>query len=245
VALVFCAFCAISSAGYLVNDICDIEKDRLHPIKKNRPIASGKVSVPRAYAWALVLVIMSLAVAFLLSWQTGLVLAAYAVLMFCYSRGLKRVPLLDIGIIAIGFVFRILSGGFAAAVPVSLWLLACTFIAALLLGLGKRIAELHQMQGAQTRQTLGFYTPSRTAWMEKILGILAVILYAAYTLSGKHSTWMVLSITPVTYGIWRYSKILKTISVEGPTELLLKDTGLQVALLSWFVIVLFVLSMSA
>lgn len=230
------SFCCIASAGYIVNDVMDLEKDRLHPTKKNRPIASGIISIRQAYVLASVLLVTSLGLAKGLSDANVLIVASYAVLMFFYSKGLKRVPILDLAIIGFGFVLRILAGGFAISVPTSLWILGCTVSVAFLLGLGKRIAELHQVKGAHTRSTLGFYTTSRTVWLERIFSVLSILLYSAYVIRVHPHPIMFLSIVPVAAGILRYSYLLTRVDVEGPTELLLKDYFLQLSGVAWVVL---------
>lgn len=231
------AFCAVASAGYLVNDIEDRAKDRLHPTKKHRPIASGVISVTAAYRAAFVLLIGSLMIGYALAPSVAYALFGYAILMYAYSHGLKRIPLVDLLVIALGFVMRVYVGGRAIQVPLSWWLIGCTFIVALLLGVGKRVVEAARVKGSETRSTLNFYTRERTIWMERILSICAVLMYAMYTLSGAHSPWLVLSVLPVMLGVWRYSVLLTRTHAEGPTEMLVRDRWLQGSLAMWILIV--------
>lgn len=234
--IAFIAFCAIASAGYLVNDILDREKDQLHPTKKQRPIAAGKISPKQGYSLAVALFFIALILASALSVYNGLIIVGYALLMFCYSRGLKRLPIIDLLVIGFGFVLRILAGAFSIEAKVSIWVIACTICVAFLLGLGKRIAESHYTKGTQTRSTLGFYTINRTVWLERIFSVASVLLYTGYVVRVHPTLPMFLSIVLVIVGLWRFSLQLTRLECEGPTELILKDRWLQLIGIGWLIL---------
>jgi 4-hydroxybenzoate polyprenyltransferase len=158
--LAVAAFCAASSAVYLVNDVIDRDADRSHPIKKSRPIASGEVSVPTAMVVAVVLVVAAIAISVWLGGWFPAVLISYVVLVLLYSALLKRAVFLDVLVVAAGFVLRVVGGAVAIDVPVSHWILVVAYLLALYLALGKRRSELVLLGGeaGNHRVVLGHYT---------------------------------------------------------------------------------------
>ncbi len=234
-------FCGISSAVYLLNDVMDQEEDRLHPAKRLRPIAAGRMSVAVALACAAALA----AGALVGSWKVdrGLfeVVAVYAVMNLAYSTWLKRVLLLDVFIIAAGFVLRVLGGGLAIHVRISSWLIVCTTLLALFLALSKRRHELVLLgeNGARHRASLEYYSPYFLDQLIAIVTASAVMSYALYTLSadartqfpGKH---LALTIPFVIFGIFRYLFLVHQREKGGnPTRTLLTDTVLLSTVLLW------------
>jgi decaprenyl-phosphate phosphoribosyltransferase len=234
-------FCLLSSAVYLLNDLVDIERDRAHPLKRRRPIASGALPIPVARAAAAAFAVISIGVAGGLSPLLGVVAASYLALNIAYSFRLKRIPFVDVGCISLGFLLRVLGGSFAIPVPASRWLLLCTGLLALMLGFGKRAHEL-RISGdkkATQRLVLDRYPPGVLRKLLWTLAVLTTAAYAAYTQSahaltvfGTHR--MSYTIPFVALGVLRFLRITNTKSdAESPTESMLKDKVFVVNLLAY------------
>lgn len=232
-------FCALSGAVYLGNDILDLPQDRLHPEKCRRPIAAGLVSVPVAALAALLLSATALAGAFWLRPPFGMLALAYALLNLAYSWKLKHLVLIDVLIVASGFLLRALGGALVIAVGISTWFILCTFTLALFLAVVKRRQELVGLaQGAgQHRSTLDQYN---LPFLDQVISVLtssALVCYALYATgvgesqTGSH---MQLTIPFVLYGILRYLYLVYR-QGEGanPTAVIWRDRPLQVALVLW------------
>src|SRR5512139_399465 len=236
----FFLFCLISSAVYLYNDIADVEADRNHPIKKSRPIASGQLPMGAAWTAALLLIVIALPLAYLLAPAFMLVLVTYLVINLLYSRWLKHMPILDVMIIALGFVLRVAAGVTLITVErFSPWLYVITLLFSLYIGLGKRRAEislLSQGAGAHRKVLDGYTLPLLDQFITIVSGT-TIIAYSLYTFSApnlpeNHS--MMLTIPFVLYGIFRYLSLIQINKVGGePEELLLKDRPLQATILLW------------
>lgn len=250
VILGFAAFCALSSAGYLWNDLRDVAADRLHPVKRHRPIASGQVPVALAAAIAVILGVAGLALAFALGPPFGLVAALYLLLTVSYSIWLKHLVLIDVFGISAGFVLRAVGGAVAIGVPVSPWLYVCTVLVSLFLALGKRRNELELLSGraAGHRKNLEEYTLELVDQLILIVASVTIMAYSLYTFSADnlprdHS--MMLTIPLVVYGIFRYLYLVRVRRQGGaPEDLLLTDPGLLGTAVAWValsVIVLYVL----
>lgn len=231
-ALAIAVFCALSGAVYAFNDVHDVEADRAHPTKQHRPVASGKISERAALSVAMLLAIGGLVGAFLLDWRLGLVAAGYAVQNIAYSLKLKHVAFLDVGLITSGFLLRVLAGAYAIDVPASEWILACTALLALFLGLGKRAHELawaeRSGQAATTRAALAGYRLGVVRVLLYILGALTVVAYAAYTVLGAPGVFgtdrLIWSTPFVAIGLVRYLWLaLWRPRDESPTEAMLRD----------------------
>ena len=181
-ALAFVAFCLAASSVYVFNDMVDVESDRMHPIKRNRPIASGAVSLPLARGLSALLAALALGAAFSLGWLAALFIALYLVLNVAYSLRLKHVVILDVFLISAGFMLRILIGTAGIGIPPSQWLLLTGLMLTLFLGFAKRRAELIQLQGsgkadrATVRRVLENYSP---AMLDQLTGITAACFSAA------------------------------------------------------------------
>jgi 4-hydroxybenzoate polyprenyltransferase len=235
----FAVFCALSSAGYLWNDVRDAPADRRHPLKQRRPIASGRLSTDVAMAAALVLAVGGLGVAFSQRPAFGAVAAGYLLLTVAYSAWLKHLVLIDIFAIAAGFVLRAVGGAVVIGVPVSPWLYVCTVLAALLLALGKRRHELVALAGAaqEHRRNLEQYTVELVDQLVLIVATAAIIAYSLYTFSAEnlprdHS--MMLTIPFVLYGVFRYLYLVRVRGEGGaPEDMLLSDPGLLATVLGW------------
>ncbi len=235
----FTCFALVSSADYLVNDIRDIESDRAHPRKRNRPIAAGLLSVNTAWVAAIVLAAAGNAGAFALNWKMGLVIFAYSVLMVTYSYRLKHVVLLDLMVIAAGFVLRAMAGALAIDVPISPWLYVMTALGALFLGINKRRAELELLQedAGNHRRILDEYSLDLLSQMGSTVTAATLMAYGLYTftaegLPNNHS--MMLTIPFVLYGIFRYLYLVDAKKEGGsPEEVLLRDVPIMLTLAGW------------
>ena len=232
----FVAYCAASSAGYLVNDVRDAPHDRLHPVKRRRPIASGELTVEAAYVLAGVLLALALAVAATLGERSLLFLTMFVALQGAYTFALKEVVLVDV--VAIGglFVLRAAAGAVAVDVRISPWLLACTALLALFLGLAKRRAELLLVGADATpgRRALKGYSLAFVDRLVLVLAVSAVAAYVLYALTARESKEMALTIPFVLFGVLRYLVLVRRRDLgEEPEEVLLSDRPLVATVALW------------
>jgi len=242
----FLIFCALSGAIYVFNDLADVEKDRVHPTKRNRPIASGALAAPTAAVLGVVLLVGSLVAAFRLSVPFGLVAAAYAILLTAYSLWLKHLVILDVLTVAAGFVLRAVAGAAAIAVEISGWLVICTILVALFLALGKRRHEYRTLRGdaAAHRPILAEYSESFLDQMVAVVTASTVTAYALYTMSPEtvakfHTRLLPVTLPFVLYGIFRYLYLLYRRELGGnPSDLLLNDRALLVNTVLWMLALL-------
>jgi 4-hydroxybenzoate polyprenyltransferase len=244
----FILLCLISGTVYLINDLVDVEKDRQHPTKKNRPIASGQVPVKVAVATAVILSALCLPLSFLLNWRFGLIALGYWLLQIAYSFILKNIVIVDVLTLAAGFVLRVAAGVVLVdAERFSPWLYVVTVLLALFLGLGKRRQEIVLLKGqaATTRTILNEYNLPYLDEMMAVVTAGTVMTYSLYTffapnLPTNHT--MMLTIPFVIYGIFRY---LYVIHVQGnggaPDEVLLEDRPLQISIVLFITSVLIIL----
>jgi 4-hydroxybenzoate polyprenyltransferase len=230
-AIAVLCFCLLASAVYLLNDILDVEKDRVHPHKRFRPIASGALSIPTARVAALVLASAALGVGYWLNARFAAVEAAYLSLNVAYSFGLKRVAFVDVACLALSFLLRVVGGAFAIPVPISGWLLACTTLLSALLGFGKRAHELRTAgdRGASQRDALKAYDPAVLKVLLYLLAVCTTAAYAAYTqaphaLRMFHTRSLILTVPFVAFGIFRFLWLVHRKSDdESPTDSMLRD----------------------
>ena len=224
-------FCVLSSAVYLLNDLADVEKDRAHPTKRNRPIASGALSVPAARVALATLALFALLGSMLIAWNLMFVAAAYFILNIAYTFGLKRVPFIDVGCISLGFLLRVLAGTYAIGVPASPWLLICTGLLSSLLGFGKRAHEL-RLAGAgkgKQRDVLERYHPGILRALMALLAIATVAAYSLYTQSAHavslfHTRGLALTVPCAVFGIVRFVWLtFNRQDAESPTDSMLRD----------------------
>jgi decaprenyl-phosphate phosphoribosyltransferase len=248
-AVVVAGFCLISSAVYLFNDIVDVEKDRIHPLKRLRPIASGALSIQTATTASLLFALLGI----LASWTRGplpaIIAAAYLVQNLAYSFRLKHVPFVDVASIAAGFLLRVLAGAAAIPVPPSFWLLTCTLLLASLLGFGKRAHELRTAgtkSGGQ-RKVLDRYNPAVLRLLIYLLAGFTVAAYVGYTqsyhaLSFFGTRRLLLTVPFVAFGVFRFVWLTqrKTDS-ESPTDSMLRDAPFMVNLLGYAVAIVAVI----
>jgi 4-hydroxybenzoate polyprenyltransferase len=229
-------FCLASSAVYLVNDVLDREQDRLHPIKRLRPIASGKVSVTLAFVTAALLAGTALLGAFVMRPSLTLIIVMYLLLMILYGTVLKHLVLLDAMAVACGFVLRAIGGCLVAAVPQSGWLLLCTSFGALFLALEKRRHELATLvDSAQHHRTsLLRYSKPLLDRIESIVLPALLICYILYSFLSWHGQWMMITVPFVFYGLIRYQLLSDEGVLTGtPEEVLLKDRPIQATVVLW------------
>jgi len=240
-AAAFGVFCLLSGALYLVNDILDAESDRAHPRKARRPIAAGRLRPGPAWAWAAGLGLTGLAASAALDGRLFLAAAAYVLLQTAYSLGLKRAVILDVFIVASGFVLRVAAGGFAAGVTPSSWLLVCTSLLALLVAVGKRRHELILLEDrrGEHRSVLLEYTPAFLDQMAAVITAATVVAYALYvmdaaTIQRFGSGRLLWSAPFVLYGIFRYLFLVYGRGEGGtPEEMIIKDPPFLAAIALW------------
>jgi len=237
----FVLFCAASSAVYLVNDVVDRSTDAHHPLKRLRPIASGRLSPAIAVAASLALTAGALVAAALLNRATLAIIAAYLASSFAYSFWLKRVFLLDVMTVAAGFVLRAVAGAACIGAEISPWLLVCSFLLALFLALGKRRSELMLLGQDATshRMALGHYSLALVDSWLTALAAAAIVSYAIYTQSPRTvehfgTTNLLYTVPFVIYALFRYQHhVLRQDAGGDPGNLLVQDRALWMALLGW------------
>ena len=237
----FLIFCALSGAVYLINDVSDREQDRLHPLKRARPIASGELSPGTALTAAVVLSVAALASAYSLRPAFAVAAAAYLSLFVVYTRSLKHVVVLDVMTIAIGFVLRAVAGGLVINVHISNWLLVCTMLGALFLGLAKRRHEITLLaEGAKGhRRILEEYDPYLLDQMIGVVAAATMVAYIIYCASPEThalfgTEWLVLTTPFPIYGLFRYLYLVHRKAGGGnPSDMLLQDRPLQACVLLW------------
>ncbi len=233
--LAFGAFCAISSAGYLVNDLRDAELDRRHPTKRFRPIASGQVSPRLGVVLAVLLALGGFALAARVGPAFLAVCLAYVAITVSYSLWWKHMVLLDVFAISAGFVIRVIAGAVAVDVPVSPWLYVCTILGSLLIAFGKRRSEIVEMdEDAEAhRPALEHYTVSFLDHLIVITATASVMAYSLYTFSAENvpkNHVMMTTIPLVLYGVFRYLYLTMVKGLGGsPEELLLSDRSLAIS----------------
>jgi 4-hydroxybenzoate polyprenyltransferase len=244
----FILLCLISGAVYLINDVADIENDRRHPEKKRRPLASGELSVRLAVTVAVLTIVLALPAGFVLNPLFGVLLSAYFLIHLVYSFWLKHIAIIDVMLIAAGFLLRVAAGvPLVEAERFSPWLYICMMLLALLIGFGKRRHELVLLEDNANmhRKSLGDYN---LAFLDQVIGIVTastIVSYAFYTFSAPNlpaNHTMMLSIPFVLYGIFRYLFLVHVKGLGGaPEEIALSDRPLQIAVLLWGLCVVLVL----
>src|SRR5262249_16088605 len=239
--LAFASFCLVASASYLMNDVHDAENDRLHPSKRLRPIAAGRVAPSTALLVAALLMAGGVGIAVALGSRFALTIVAYAVLQIAYSFLLKDIVIVDVMAIATGFVFRAVGGGGVIDVDVSPWLIICTFPLALFLGFSKCRHEVQLLEenAVAHRRSLREHSPSFLDQMISVVTASTVLAYAIYSVSPEvreklHTDSLYLTIPFVLFGIFRYLYLVHQREGGGnPTRELLTDRPLWVNVLLW------------
>jgi decaprenyl-phosphate phosphoribosyltransferase len=244
--LAFVAFCAAASGTYLLNDASDVEADRQHPTKRNRPIAAGIVPVGLAMVLGVVLIVGSLVIGFATARGLGVTLVAYLALTTAYTFWLKHLPVYDIVAVAAGFVLRAIAGAAATNVPISEWFFIVTSFGALLMVIGKREGERHLLAdgASNVRATLGAYTDTYLLCLRAIASGVVMIGYCLWAFESANKAgvssdaplWFKLSIIPFTVAILRYAMLLDAGEGAEPERLVLSDRGLLFAGACWALI---------
>jgi 4-hydroxybenzoate polyprenyltransferase len=232
------AFCLLSSGFYLVNDVRDRDADRLHPVKRLRPVPAGELAPRTAGLIGVILVVAAMVASALLSWNLLLVFVAYAGLMTAYNLGVKEFAILDVFAIAAGFVLRAVAGAIAVDVSISPWLLVCTMLLALLIGFGKRRQELVALENASGhRRNLSVYNQAMLDQSVAVTAAGTLIAYAVYTFDSESAQYhhrMMLTIPIVAYGVFRYLYLLYLGGQGGaPVTMLLTDRPLLTSVAAW------------
>jgi 4-hydroxybenzoate polyprenyltransferase len=243
--LTFVAFCLISSAGYFVNDLIDVELDRNHPKKRFRPIAARELSERTAMTIAPVLAAVAIAIAFAaVNWQVGLMVVGYGAAQLAYSLGLKQVVIIDVMTLVGLFILRVAAGASAVDAHASEWLILCTGMGAAFLGFTKRrqeaVSELHQ--GNSTRPVLEHYSLPFLDQMVSLVTTGAVLSYAIYTVNSPLiGSRMMLTIPPVVYGIFRYLYLIYDRSDDRSTAAIVAEDKGMIAAGASFALIAFLL----
>ena len=241
IVIVVLAFCSLSSGVYLLNDLMDREADRRHPTKRNRPLASGKVTAPTAVTLMGTLGLGGLAVLYLVYPTLGVIGLLYAVINIAYSLGAKKVVLLDVIMVASGYVLRAGAGAVAVGVDPSPWLYVVTGAAALFIVLGRRYAEvrLAEKQGVLQRSVLSSYAGPFISQLISISATTALVSYTLYAVEADNlpaNHTMLLTVPFVAFGLFRYLYLLNTDpEAEAPEQLISRDVPLLASSLCWII----------
>jgi 4-hydroxybenzoate polyprenyltransferase len=245
----FVIFCALSGVVYLVNDVMDRENDRLHPVKRRRPIAAGDLSVTAAISVAVTLTVLALSASAFLGWKFLAVAAGYISLQTLYSGPLKHIVILDVLTISVGFVLRAVAGAVVLDVAISHWLLVCMILLALFMALAKRRLELVLLAAGATshRPILGEYSAYLLDQMIGVVTASTLIAYIFYTISPETeqkfgTEWLGLTIPFPLYGIFRYLYLVHQREGGGsPSDLLLNDRPLLACVTLWVIAVVLII----
>jgi decaprenyl-phosphate phosphoribosyltransferase len=244
--IAFVAFCLISSATYLVNDVRDIDADRAHPFKSARPIPAGQLGVGTALSLAVVLALASFAMALAVNVGLLAVVVAYAVFTLAYSLFLKHEPVIELALLSMGFLLRAVAGGVAAELPISTWFIIVTAFGSLFMAAGKRFSELDRAErsnadvNAPRRRSLEGYT---TSYLRFVWGMAAAVMVTAYCLwafdvgsPDATAPWAVWSVLPFVLAILRYAVDIDRGQAEAPEDVVLHDKVLMALGVVWLVL---------
>jgi decaprenyl-phosphate phosphoribosyltransferase len=244
----FVAFCLISSATYVINDVRDVEVDRNHPKKRARPIAAGHLSVTVALIAAVVLAVAALALSFAISLALGGVVTAYAVFTLAYSMFLKQEPVIELALLAMGFLLRAIAGGAASGLPISEWFLIVAGFGSLFMAAGKRYSELDRFvrdggtssDNGNQRKSLDGYT---LGYLRFVWGVAAAVTITSYCLwafdvaqTPSSFPWAEWSVLPFVLAILRYGISVDRGGAEAPEDTALGDRVLLLLGLAWLVL---------
>jgi len=242
-AIAFGSLCLAAGACYLVNDVADAERDRAHPEKATRPIASGRLSPRAATVAAVVLMVAAVLVGFSVNYDLAICVAVYIVATLAYTFTLKHVVVLDVLTVAFGFVLRAVAGALAIRVEISVWLLVCTFLLSLFLAIAKRRGELQMLAMAEEhREILGEYSQYLLDQMTAVVTSSALMAYCLYTFSERTvrevgSTNLKYTIPFVVYAVFRYLYLVHKRGLGAdPSQLFLRDKPLLVCVILWAVV---------
>lgn len=238
----FIIFCILSGSEYIINDIMDKERDRIHPKKCNRPISSGKLNVLHALIFVALMLLAALAGAYLINVQFFVISLTYFLLIICYSSYLKHIAIVDVLTISIGFVIRAVAGCLAIGVFVSPWLIICAFLIALFLALGKRRHELILLENGASnhRKVLDDFSPEILDKMITIVTSVLIMSYSLYTFL-TNNTFMMVTIPITIYGIFRYILLINSKNAGGEPEMLFKNKGMITCMVLWAIAIVGIL----
>ena len=245
--LAFAALCLVASGTYYLNDARDVEADRLHPTKRNRPVADGTVPVGLATGAGVVLILAGIALAFAVEPDLGITVLAYGVLTTAYSLALKHIAVVDVVAISAGFVLRAIAGAAATQVPISEWFFIVTSFGALFVVVGKRGAEARELADldldelGSVRPTLRAYTPDYLAFLRNVATSGALLAYCLWAferaeLSDEPFPWYQVSIVPFAIALFRYALVLDQGRGSAPEDVILSDRVLQLTGLVWLLL---------
>ncbi len=248
--IAFLAFCGVSSAVYIINDITDIEADRVHKEKRFRPLASGDISIRSAQIFFLIIAIITILLTLKLNTGFKIIVAAYFFINLIYSLKVKDFVLLDVFFISAGFVGRVVAGALAINVPLSSWMLLTTIFISLFLAISKRRAELSQVEAGnihKQRKVLSEYDIVFTDQINTIAATGTIICYALYTVSEKaintfHTDALIYTTPFVIFGIFRYMYLLHKKNLgESPSNIITKDLPIIITTILWGIISIFII----
>jgi decaprenyl-phosphate phosphoribosyltransferase len=240
--LAFISFCLIASSVYVFNDIYDLEEDRIHPEKRSRPIASGAVSISLAYLIDLTLTVCGLILAFFVNFQLLFILVAYKLINIFYTLTFKKVAILDIMILSLGFVMRLYAGSASTGIELSEWIIILTFLLSMLIVSGKRRNDVlfFEKEEVVLRKVVVGYTSLFLNYTMIMLASVIIVAYIMYTVSAEiqlriGTKYLYTTVLWVVAGIFRYLQLLFVFNAkENPVRLLIKDHPLKLILLAWF-----------
>jgi len=248
--IAFIAFCGVSSCVYIINDIVDIESDRVHRKKRYRPLASGDITIKTAVVFLVILLILTILLSLTLNLYFGITVFTYFMINILYSFKVKHIVILDVFFVSFGFMLRVAAGAAAISVPVSSWMILTTIFISLFLAISKRRAELSQIEQEnieKQRKVLDHYAIEFTEQMNTIAATGTIICYALYTVSSKaistFQTDKLIYTTPfVIYGIFRYLYLIHKKKLgESPTQIVTKDIPIIINTIVWFIVSAFII----
>lgn len=243
--IAFLAFCGVSSLVYIINDITDIEADRVHKLKRFRPIASGEISIRKAQIFFLIILIITAFITSRLNIYFAGTVFAYFIINLFYSIKIKNIVLLDVFFISMGFMLRVIGGAAAIWVPLSSWMILTTIFISLFLAVSKRRAELSQAEIeniSKQRKVLTDYDIVFADQMNTVAATGTIICYALYTVSEKaittfHTEYLIYTTPFVIFGIFRYLYLIHKKNLgESPSQIVIKDLPIIITILLWFLI---------
>lgn len=240
-ATAFVSFCLAASGIYLINDVRDVEEDRAHPIKRFRPIAAGELSARSAVLTGAGCLVVALAVCSLANWQLFSVIATYEAVSLVYCFALKDEPVIDIAIIASGFLLRAVAGGVASDISLSQWFLLAASFGSLFMAAGKRYAEVVMLGGESgTRRSLGRYSESYLRFVWSVSAAILIMTYGLWAFQihrGSHSPWAPISMAPFVLAVLRYAVDVDAGRAGEPEEIALSDRVLQGLAVIWLLMI--------
>ena len=250
--LAFISFCIIASSVYVFNDIYDVEDDRIHPEKKTRPIASGAISIPMALSIDVVFSMIGLFLAYIVNYKLLLVLVTYKLINIIYTLIIKKIAILDVMILSLGFVLRLYAGSISTGIDLSEWIIIMTFLLSMLIVLGKRRNDVlfFEQNEIVLRQAVKGYNSMFLNYVMIMLSSVIVVAYIMYTVTPEielrlNTRHLFITVFWVVAGILRYLQLLFVFETkENPVRLLIKDHPLKLILLAWFLNFLYFLYMA-